>query len=138
MIGPGAETAVPALIEALKRPDRGRDSAIIALEKIGPASIPALSRALKDKDEEIRFYAAFTLGIFGPNAKPAVPILIEILKDQKENVRRAAALTLVQIDPQAAQAAVPVLTESLQHPNENIRRGAAEALKKVQQPSKKE
>ena len=55
VIGPAAEAAVPALIEALTHDDSEvRRHATYALRDIGPAAVPALIEALKDDDSEVR------------------------------------------------------------------------------------
>ena len=49
-----------------------------ALGRIGPAAkgaVPALSTALKDKDEQVQEWAAYALGEIGPAAKQAIPAL---------------------------------------------------------------
>jgi HEAT repeat protein len=60
-IGPGASTAVPALIALLAMPDDGnRGSAWIGLAGIGPsarAALPALRQALSDPSANVRFFA---------------------------------------------------------------------------------
>jgi HEAT repeat protein len=52
---------------------------------------------LKDKDEEVRRYAAKALGNIGPKAKEAVPALIEALKDENLDVRYYAQEALNKI-----------------------------------------
>jgi HEAT repeat protein len=60
-VGAADPTVVPALIRALKDPDRGvRAEAVLALLKIGPdavAAVPALTEALRDADAKVRAYA---------------------------------------------------------------------------------
>ncbi len=61
-IGPAAQQAIPALIEALKNPRIGR-AAGLALGRIGPAAIPALSRVLVESENPgIKSVAASALG----------------------------------------------------------------------------
>src|SRR5205823_4583221 len=55
------------------------------LAKLGPeakAAVPALVRALKDKDSFIREAAASALGRIGPAAKSAAPDFIGLLEQQ--------------------------------------------------------
>ncbi len=64
--GPAASAAVPALRKALKDPDRDvRKAATRALVKMGAAAVPALRKALKDPDEGVRKAAADALGKLG-------------------------------------------------------------------------
>ena len=63
--GPSAAEAVPALVAALKDPNKPvRRGAADALANIGPAAagaVPALVAALKDPDEIVRQHAADAL-----------------------------------------------------------------------------
>jgi HEAT repeat protein len=76
-----------------------------ALGKIGPearAAVPALTRALQDRDEDVRREAASALGRLGPDARAAVADLVALLKDQRKPVRQQAASALRDIDPETA------------------------------------
>ena len=66
----------------------------------------------KDKEQRVRFDAAWALWKLGPKAKSAVPAIAELLKDKDEQVRQAAVGALGSIGPEA-KAAVPALTELL-------------------------
>jgi len=102
-IGPKAEKAVPALIQALKdKHEFVRYYAAIALGKIGRGAekaVPALIEALKDKDKWVRFYAAVALRDLGPKAGKAVPALSQALKDEDWIFRRIAVQALKKIKP---------------------------------------
>ena len=75
-----------------------RRKVAIALVKIGPAAVPALIGALKDKDGYVRQSAAYALGRIGPVAKDAVPALQAITKNDPERAaRKAAAMALKKI-----------------------------------------
>jgi|GEM_PF-1875141 len=97
-IGPGAKTAIPVLIKALK--------------------YRRIIRPRFDDDDEERdcsaaAAAAQVLGSFGTAAKDAVPALIEAAQTREKDevnwpVRKAAILALGQIGPDA-KAAIPVL-----------------------------
>ena len=63
-----------------------------------------IENLLKEKDERMRYLAAFALGKIGPAAKEAVPALIAALKDKVSNVRSFAARALSKIGP----ATVPI------------------------------
>jgi HEAT repeat protein len=87
-MGPGAEGAAPALVEAMKH-------------LVGPSGL----------DE--RYYAAEALGRIGPGAaKVAVPALIAVAKDGRESpFYRQACLTALGAMGPAAADAIPALTE---------------------------
>ena len=101
---------------------------------IGPAAkdaVPALIKALKDKDFNVRRSAAAAVGKIGPAAKDAVPALIEALKDKDIYVRIGAALLLSRIGP-AAKDAVPALKAMSENdPVARVRKAAVAALKSI-------
>ncbi len=152
-LGSRAKPAIPALIAALN----DREYAVgffaaKALAKIGRAALPALTEALKGKDENVRAsLAARSLGEMKSNAEPAipalitalnseasgdagealdriglsaVPALIEALKDPHSYVRERAADVLGAI----GQPAIPALSEALKNQDEEVRKGALRAL----------
>ncbi|MHC4251099.1 MAG: HEAT repeat domain-containing protein, partial [Planctomycetota bacterium] len=120
-LGPAANAAVPALIEALEDRDlnvryptsrpsvRTSEStaAAGALGRIGPDArdaVPALAQALKDTDIFLRANAAEALGKIGPAAREAVPALVAASKDTIPYVRGKAEAALKQIGQGAAAA----------------------------------
>ena len=82
-----------------------RYRAVIALEKVGLAAVPALIDALKDKDYLVRQWAAIALGFIGVEAKTALPALIDALKDKDSGVSSRAGAALKEIDSEAAKKA---------------------------------
>src|SRR5215204_4317297 len=73
-------------------------------------SVPSLVTTLKeDKDPNMRYWAAESLGKFGPEAQSAVPDLIAALKDESKMVRMGAAYALGAI---GSADAVPALQEA--------------------------
>lgn len=104
-LGPEARSAVPALIDALKKAPLVRKNAALALGQIGPAArdaVPALRDTLSDSDWAVRRQAALALGEMGPDARQAIPALQKASRDSDPLVRQAAQKALKQIP-----AAVP-------------------------------
>ncbi len=88
---------------------------INAVEALGlkpgtPASVHALSVALKDTDEQVRFSAAFSLAQLGPCAGEAVPALGRALDDDNRYVPGYAVEALSRIaTPEAMRTLLPYL-----------------------------
>jgi HEAT repeat protein len=91
--------AVPALMLALKHADpEVRKRARTALDAI--MKTPAyLVGAIKDPDKTVRRQALQMVEQLGDKAKAMVPQLVEALKDKDEEVREAATMALISIDP---------------------------------------
>src|SRR5262249_11940972 len=97
-IGPAARGAAPALIEALRDPERfvsvWAAAALARVEPENPDAIPALVVGLRDGISFIRSLAAWHLGRLGPGhpgIESAVPVLRELLNDSDPNVCAEAA-----------------------------------------------
>jgi HEAT repeat protein len=88
---------------------------INAVEALGlkpgtPASVQALTTALRDEDAQVRFSAAFSLAQLGPNARDAVPALGQALADDNRYVPGYAVEALARIaTPEAMQTLIPYL-----------------------------
>ena len=80
------------------------ETAIDALGRIGPPSVPRLRVILQSDDPAQRQQAADMLARIGPLASDAVPDLILALEDASPQVRRTAARALGQMGPEAADA----------------------------------
>ena len=99
--------------------------------------MPSLCKTLKEyKDPNRRYWAARSLGQFGPQAKAAVPDLIEALRDEDKMVRMGAGYALAEIGADAADA-VPALREAARDPENEVRDAAQYALKQIQKKGKK-
>jgi HEAT repeat protein len=96
-MGPKAGGAVPFLINALRSRDpMARDHiycclacgdlapgvARTALVRIGPAAIPALTKALEDDDPLTRVHAAWALWELEKEPTEVIPILVAAFRDQ--------------------------------------------------------
>src|SRR5262245_32873139 len=98
------------LIADLESPEaKDRVIAIRLLEtrKGDPAKVvPAMIKALKDKEDDVRWGAANGLGYYGAEAKEAIPALKELQDhDPDARVRDAARVALGRIDPSLATPA---------------------------------
>jgi len=111
-----------------------------ALGNIGreaKSAVPALIKALEDKDREVRDWATRALGCIGSEAQAAVPHLIKTMKsDKSESVRWGAAHALGSIGP-AAKEAVPALIEALKGEDAWLCHFAAQALGGIGPDAKK-
>jgi HEAT repeat protein len=93
-------------------------------------SVDKLMATLKDKDPKMRYWAAESLGHYGPEAHKAVPELIETLKDEDKMVRMGAAYALGEFGPNAAQAKT-ALEAAAKDPEKEVRDAADYALKRL-------
>ena len=94
-------------------------------------TVPGLVKTLKeDKDPNMRYWAAESLGHYGREAKQAVPALAQALKDEDKNVRMGAAYALAAIGPDAGEAQ-PALQEALRDADKQVRDAATYALKRL-------
>jgi HEAT repeat protein len=133
-LGRIGEAAVPPLSAELTRSypkgysTIGAESAIAALQEIGPPAVPALAQALAHAHRVVRSKAAHALGRLGPDAAPAVPSLVALLRDEDQWVRYHTAQTLGLIGPEG-QAAASALGDTLRTDKDSsVRREAARAL----------
>jgi HEAT repeat protein len=98
-------------------------------------SVPSLVKTLKeDKDPNMRYWAAESLGKFGPEAAPAVPDLVAALKDESAMVRMGAAYALGEI---GSADAVPPLQDATKDSDKQVRDAAASALQQIRKKGKK-
>ncbi len=135
-------SAVPALLAALRVSKRGDGRRVIVeiLGEIGPAAataIPALVKALVDRDAHVQWAAAIALDEKidpkwpqNPAISDIMPHLLNVLIDSPSHVRSAAAETLGKIGP-AAAAALPELVKALVDNEAHVRSLAVDALYKI-------
>jgi HEAT repeat protein len=105
-IGPSAAEAAPALVALLRdRSPRRQELAVRALQRIGPAAVPAVAQALRSGRETVRLNAAAVLGSFGPQAAPAMAALEKAMADTRPQVREALcwALRAIRGGPEASR-----------------------------------
>jgi HEAT repeat protein len=136
-IGSRAKDAVNDLIYALDHDKSAevRFNAAGALGGIGPDAAyaaPALGRALKDTDKDVRFQAAESLKVFGSEAKGAVGDLINAIKTEPEPDNRIEEVgALEEIGPEAREA-LPALRELLNTDDGELRGAAVRAIRAIE------
>ena len=128
--------ATPPPLPAL---ESKRQQVYAELHALGPASVPALARALRDPDPEMRRNVAVALDIVGGgwwhfpdggpklDLRPALPALLTALRDSDPGVRAWAAQDISDIGG-AAGTAVPRLRAMLHSADPESRGTACGAL----------
>jgi HEAT repeat protein len=97
--------------------------------------VPALSAALKDREDMVRLFAAQSLQHYGESASTAVAALVESLVDPNKEVRIRAAQTLGEIG-KSAGSAIPTLDDIIKTDKEpDVIRAAKGALEKIRSAS---
>jgi HEAT repeat protein len=101
--GCGKKKSTDELIEDSKSHEEGvriRAVRLLAQRTEDAAQVvPALLKALKDSQGDVRWSAAIGLGYFGEQAKDAIPALQHAQRDRDARVREAAGVALSRIDP---------------------------------------
>ena len=125
-LGASAAPAVSALAAELKAPHADdRWSAAGALAALGKAAHPAVSALadalIHDRDEKVRWYAAYALSEIGPDSAVVAPELLYALNDVDDDVRGYAARALGRIGPErlGAQGQTGVVMDRLRELLEN-------------------
>lgn len=78
-------------------PEQVQQAAFYALGEIGPAAVPVLVAALRDKATSVRAGAISTLARIGPAAREALDPLRLAVQDEDRSVRQAAAHSLAKV-----------------------------------------
>ncbi len=133
--GVSATTTPPPLPDLEARRQQVYDE----LHALGPASVAALARALRDPDPEMRRDVAVALDVVGGgwwhfadggpklDLRPVLPALLAALRDSDAGVRAWVAQDISDIGPGAATA-VPGLRAMLHSPDPGSRGTACNAL----------
>ncbi|MBD3193324.1 MAG: hypothetical protein GF308_22000 [Candidatus Heimdallarchaeota archaeon] len=91
----------------------------------------SLKEALKDKNFEVKKWAALSLGEMGEKDSKIVPILIKVLRsDENNEFRTHAAIILGELEKQAIPA-LPALHSASQENNTRLRDWACWAVNKI-------
>jgi HEAT repeat protein len=125
------DMAQAAIVARLRDPDvLVRQSAIFALQAIGPKAkpaIPALAELLRDRDGYIRSDASHALVSLGPEAVPSV---MGVLCDEDARVRELAVRTLREFGEDAKDA-IPALIARLGDRDATVRQTTILALQAI-------
>ncbi|HEY7890216.1 MAG TPA: HEAT repeat domain-containing protein [Steroidobacteraceae bacterium] len=134
--GAASTKTSPAPLPAL---EEKRQKVYDELHALGPASVPALARALRDPDPEMRRNVAVALDVVGGgwwhfpdgdsklDLRPALPALLAALGDSDSGVRAWASQDISDIG-EAAATAVPRLRAMLRSDDAESRGSACSAL----------
>lgn len=142
--GIGPAKATPPPLPAL---ESRRQKVYEQLHALGPATVPALARALRDPDPEMRRAVAVAMDVVGGgwwlfsdggpklDLRPALPALLTALQDSDSGVRAWAAQDISDIGA-AAATAVPRLRAMLHSPDPGSRGTACSALGGIGLPAR--
>jgi HEAT repeat protein len=114
-------------LPAVERNERGLRGFRI-LGPAAQSAVPALI-AMCDPKQKQAYYAVRALGYIGPPAKEAIPLLWQMESSSPPSLtpmHRATVMALRKI--WTAESAVPLLKQSLSDPEDNVRANAAECL----------
>jgi len=109
IIGPAAQEALPEMLRALAETDaRVRWVAAQTIALLGPEAIGALIPLTTNADVNLRHAAVYALGEGHTNALPALPMLIDRTMDTNESVRASAYYSLSRIGSVAFPGTVAI------------------------------
>jgi len=139
--------AIPPLVKGLNdaNAQMRRNAALVLLTLAGAyeeeqpspekvnirGAMPALIKALADRDGDVRSWAAQALGEIGSDAKAAVSALVNLLKNSDEGSRNSSCIALGNIGP-AARDALPTLKNALKDPSRDVRQFARRAIEQIE------
>ncbi len=123
---------VPQLVKELDNPDFDRYyGAILALGKIGPPALPALTNAMQGGGSAPRRrYAAMAIGKMGEAGAPAAPAFVNGLADEDRNFRLIVMDELPNLGT-GAKAGVPALIAATKDESIFVRLAAIRALGEI-------
>jgi len=131
--GPKAKSAVPALIEQIKKGHQFRGSLLLALSYIGSEAkeaIPIILECTKDKDDATREYAVAALANVDANTERTIRILGEALNDESSRVRQRATRELGYQTP-IPEPIIRALERAAHDNDEYVAKTAKQALESI-------
>jgi len=121
ILGPGAKSEIPILIDLLGDKDGGVASTAAGdLYDIGSDAVAPLISALTNRNAQVRGVAASLFELSFPAATSAVSALSLCLSDPDSKVRFAAAFALGRLGTNAPEIVVPALLNSLRKETNSI------------------
>jgi HEAT repeat protein len=133
--GKDAAPAIPsvvAVLSAASSTQSVRMEALVTLGKIGTREcVPALVRALGDRDTHVRVWGARSLGLCAVGTDDAVLALQAASRDPESPVRREAVKALGRVG--APAALTEVTQRAASDPDELVRKSAALAAQQIRQ-----
>lgn len=134
-IGPGAKSAVPALVTAIQKhgPLVEFARALVEIDVVTAREQTLsllVSAYTREKDGNLRSMIVALLGDLGAPPDAVVPTFIRALDDEDRYARFFAVHALGKIGPPAA-VAIPRLTQALKDSDKNTREAAVDALASI-------
>jgi HEAT repeat protein len=131
-----AAAEIPRIIACFEVDDEDlRLQAAETLKMVGPKAVDPLREKLKDKNAKVRFCAAQTLALIGPDAAPASDDLLACLKDDDSQVRYKAVYALGKVGVKS-DAVIDALVKALGDTDQAVSETAIETLENIGPPSK--
>lgn len=135
--GEQAAGEIPRIIACFTTDDEYiRMQAAETLGKIGAKAVDPVRGLLKSADANVRYYAALSLALIGPDAAPAADDLVTVLGDSDPRVRAKAVYALSRTGVKT-DAAFNGLLKAMSDSDESVAETAADELDKFGPPSKK-
>ena len=109
-----------------------RKVALQAIPHFGPQAAPAVVKALKDSDADIRLLAVHALHEIGPAAKEVLPALTKVLRDSDKRLQSSAVYVLGRIGPAAKEALPALFALRDSNKDKDRERNIEEAIQKIE------
>ena len=108
--------------------------AVKMLGVFGADAVPALTAALANPDDGVKYWAASALGDVGPSAAPAAPRLRKIVGQDRPALEISAAYALCRIG--RLDEGMPILIAGVKQPDKAIACCAADFLARIGPPAR--
>ena len=125
VLGPIAAPAIPELTRRTKTSQQWQ--AMQALCLLAPTAEPAMRASMCSPEWAAAPWAADSIHIMGPDARPLVPLLVQYLEHTNPKVAKTAAESLGYLKHEP-NLVVPALAKSLDHPDSEVRKAALSSL----------